>query len=161
VPEVAASPVIVNNRVDNRRLDRYCRPMPPASRSRPGGAQRRRTTGGHTSGRRPLSPRDAALDPIFGALANQTRREIVARLARGPMTTPAIGRLFGFSRQALSRHVGLLEQAGLIQRVPLGRVHELAIVPRRLESVSSWVSTVRGGWESSLDRLDAVLEGRR
>jgi DNA-binding transcriptional ArsR family regulator len=94
-------------------------------------------------------------------LANQIRRDIVTRLARGSMTTPEVGRQFGFSRQALSRHVGLLEKAGLIQRVSHGRVHRLSVVPGRLEGVSTWVSSVRRGWESSLDRLEAVLEGRR
>lgn len=102
-------------------------------------------------------PPAATLDTIFDALANQPRREIVARLARGPMTTPEVGRHFGFSKQALSRHVGVLEGAGLVKRTVRGRVHELSLVPTPLGEVSDWVTQIRRGWESSLDRLDDVL----
>jgi hypothetical protein len=73
------------------------------------------------------------------------------------MTTPEVGRHFGFSKQALSRHVGVLEGAGLIRRTPLGRVHRLALVPAPLDDVSTWVGELRRGWETSLDRLDEVL----
>jgi DNA-binding transcriptional ArsR family regulator len=108
-----------------------------------------------------MSPRSDSLDSVFEALANRSRREIVARLAVGAMTTPEVGRHFGFSKQALSRHVGVLEDAGLIRRVLRGRVHELTIAPGRLDRVTNWVSAVRRGWESSLDRLDQVLGEER
>jgi DNA-binding transcriptional ArsR family regulator len=98
-----------------------------------------------------------ALDQVFDALANQSRREIVARLSRGPVTTPEIGRQFGFSKQALSRHLSLLEDAGLIQRLARGRVHELSLVPVPLGEVAGWLADIRRGWETNLDRLDAVL----
>ncbi len=101
----------------------------------------------------------AVLDAVFDALANEPRREILARLSRGPMTTPEVGRHFGFSRQALSRHVGVLEDAGLIARRPRGRVHELTLVPAPLASLSRWADRVRAGWEASLDRLGDVLDG--
>jgi DNA-binding transcriptional ArsR family regulator len=97
------------------------------------------------------------LDVVFDALANEPRREIVARLAQGPTTTPQIGRHFGFSKQALSRHMSILEAAGLIERTVRGRVHELRLVPARLDDVSGWVTQVRLGWESNLDRLGRVL----
>lgn len=99
----------------------------------------------------------ATLDAVFEALANQPRREIVTRLARGPLTTPEVGKHFRFSKQALNRHVGLLESAGLIERTLRGRVHELVLVPGGLSEVSGWVAEVRRGWEASLDRLDEVL----
>ena len=102
---------------------------------------------------------NAVLDRVFDALANEPRREIVARLSRGPMTTPDVGRHFGFSRQALSRHVSVLEAAGLIARTPRGRVHELALVAAPLADLSRWVDIVRQGWEASLDRLGDVLGG--
>ncbi len=101
------------------------------------------------------------LDTIFDALANPSRREIVTRLVHGPMTTPEVGHHFGFSKQALSRHVSVLAGAGLIDRVTRGRVQELTVVPERLELVSHWVAAVRRGWESNLDRLDQVLRGNR
>jgi DNA-binding transcriptional ArsR family regulator len=107
-----------------------------------------------------MSAEGAALDAVFEALSNDRRREIVTRLAGGPMTTPEIGRHFGFTKQALSRHVGLLESAGLVSRTLHGRVHELALVPRRLDGVVRWVSELRRGWAASLDRLDEVLRAR-
>lgn len=98
-----------------------------------------------------------SLDVVFGALANEPRREIVARLARGPMTTPEIGRHFRFTKQALSRHISVLDNAGLIQRTPRGRVHVLALAPERLSELTGWVAEIRRGWESNLDRLGDVL----
>lgn len=100
----------------------------------------------------------AALDVVFDALANERRREIIKRLARGSMTTPEIGSHFGFTKQALSRHVGLLEDAGLVSRTVHGRVHELVLVPRRLDGIVDWVSELRRGWAASLDRLNEVLD---
>lgn len=111
--------------------------------------------------RAPVSAPAAQLDAVFQGLANGSRREIVARLARGPMTTPAIGRHFGFSKQALSRHVAVLEGAGLVARTLRGRVHELVLVPRRLDSITRWVSGLRRGWAANLDRLDEVLRDRK
>src|ERR1700733_3711308 len=102
----------------------------------------------------------ARLDAAFDALANEHRREIVRRLARGAMTTPEIGRHFEFTKQALSRHVGVLENAGLVSRTLRGRVHEVSLVPRPLDTVARWVSELRRGWTASLDRLDEVLNAR-
>jgi len=99
----------------------------------------------------------STLDGVFDALANRPRREMVARLARGPMTTPEIGRHFGFSKQALSKHVGVLEGAGLIERTVRGRVHELTLVHAPLRNVSGWVAEIRRGWEASLDRLGEIV----
>lgn len=107
-----------------------------------------------------MSAKGAHLDAVFDALANERRREIVRRLARGPMTTPEIGQHFGFTKQALSRHVGLLENAGLVSRTLHGRMHELVLVPRPLDDVARWVTELRRGWTASLDRLDEVLRAR-
>jgi DNA-binding transcriptional ArsR family regulator len=73
------------------------------------------------------------------------------------MTTPEVGRHFGFSKQVLSRHVGVLEDAGLIERTLRGRVHELVLAPAPLRELSSWATELRRGWEASLDWLDEVL----
>lgn len=99
----------------------------------------------------------ASLDAVFDALASEHRREIVLRLSRGAMTTPEIGKHFGFTKQALSRHVAVLEGAGLVARTQRGRVCELALVHRRLDRVTSWISHLKRGWQASLDRLDEVL----
>jgi DNA-binding transcriptional ArsR family regulator len=97
------------------------------------------------------------LDVTFDALANQPRRYIVARLSAGPALTPDIGRSFGFSKQALSRHVAILEGAGLVRRTVRGRVHELTLIQAPLAEVSDWLSEIRRGWRANLDRLDTVL----
>jgi DNA-binding transcriptional ArsR family regulator len=99
----------------------------------------------------------ADLDAVFDALANESRREIVARLAGGPATTPELGQLFGFSKQALSRHVGLLDGAGLVRRTLRGRLYELSLVPVPLGEVATWTAEIRRGWQANLDRLDEVL----
>ena len=105
----------------------------------------------------PRQSQAAVLDAVFDALANDRRRDIVMRLARRPMTTPEIGRHFGFTKQALSRHLAVLEGAGLVSRVARGRVHTLALSPQRLDSVARFVSELRSGWAASLERLDEVL----
>lgn len=97
------------------------------------------------------------LDAVFAALANETRREIVAGLAAGPTTTPEIGRRFAFSRQALNRHLLALEEAGLVERSLDGRVHTISLVPQGLDEVASWTDHIRTAWLGNLDRLGAVL----
>lgn len=99
-------------------------------------------------------------DLVFDALANVARRDIVARLSLGRATTPDLGRDFEISKQALSRHLGVLEDAGLIKRRLRGRVHELELVPGQLEGMSRWVAIVRENWSLNFDRLASVLEGR-
>jgi DNA-binding transcriptional ArsR family regulator len=99
--------------------------------------------------------------PVFMALASRPRREIVARLAQGSMTTPEIGRHFRFSKQALSRHVSVLERAGLVRRTMRGRVQEVALDPAPLAGVVDWLAVIRHGWQRNLDRLGNLLaEGR-
>jgi DNA-binding transcriptional ArsR family regulator len=100
----------------------------------------------------------AALDAVLTALANEHRRDIIARLSHGTMTTPAIRRQYGFTKQALSRHVGLMESAGLISRARRGRVDYIKLVPNRLDPVSHWISELKAGWTASLNRLDEVLD---
>lgn len=75
------------------------------------------------------------------------------------MTTPEIGRHVGFSRQALNRHVSILEEAGVIRRTLNGRVHEVTLVRSPLDEMADWVSIIRRGWEGNLDRLGNILGG--
>jgi DNA-binding transcriptional ArsR family regulator len=106
-----------------------------------------------------VSAPGAVLDAVFDALANERRREIVTLLAHRPMTTPEVGAHFGFTKQALNRHVGLLEDAGIVSRTLHGRMHDLALVPERLDGVSLWVAELRGGW-ADFNRLEGVLHAR-
>ena len=100
----------------------------------------------------------ATLDRAFEALSNRYRRSIVECLARGPLTTPELGRQFPISKQALSRHVHVLEEAGLVGRQPHGRVHELRLNTEPLDDLVEWTTRRKAAWEASLDRLDEVLK---
>lgn len=100
------------------------------------------------------APTARELDDVFGALSSTARRRIVARLADGPATTPEIGRQFSFTKQALNRHVHVLEQAGLIERRLDGRVKRIALVPQRLTTVSRWSEEIIAAWSANLDRVD-------
>lgn len=99
----------------------------------------------------------AALDRTFDALANQPRREIVARLAGGGLSTRDLAQHFSFTKQALSRHLSLLEGAGVVERAASGRAHLLTLRPQPLVGVSDWVTEIRRGWTANFDRLDAIL----
>lgn len=98
------------------------------------------------------------LDTVFSALGDPTRRRIVERLARGRRTISEVSTGFAMSQPAISKHVKILEQSGLIERDVVGRVHHLRLSPKAMETASSWIETQRKYWNAALDRLDAYLE---
>src|SRR5215203_3037745 len=98
------------------------------------------------------------LSTTFAALADPTRRAILSRLARGEATVKQIAEPFRMSLPAVSKHLKVLERAGLVAQ---GR--EAQWRPRRLEAaplkeVSDWVEAYRASWEARLDRLDAYVK---
>ena len=97
------------------------------------------------------------LDRTFDALANEHRRRIVNQLTAGPLDTPTLGSRFALSKQGLSRHLIVLQDAGLVERRLRGRVHQLSLQAAPLDGVSDWVTEVRRGWEANLDRLNQIL----
>ena len=101
--------------------------------------------------------KEAQLGEVIDALANKQRRVILMCLAHGRRNTTDVGEQFGFTKQALSRHMAVLEQAGLIERTMVGRTHRLALLPAQLDRVARWLVELRRGWHASLDRLDHVL----
>jgi DNA-binding transcriptional ArsR family regulator len=109
---------------------------------------------------RGLALRDRALDAVFSALANEHRRRILRRLASGDAATARIARDFDFSKQALSRHIAVLEDAGLVKRTVRGRERRLALAPSRLHDVATWLFQLHRGWQRSFDRLDEVLQNK-
>jgi len=98
------------------------------------------------------------LDRTFGALADPTRRRILAQLASGDRCVTDLARPYDMSLPAISKHLRVLEKAGLLRRRRLGRVHEMKLRAEPLREASQWVEEYRKFWEGSLDRLAAYLE---
>jgi DNA-binding transcriptional ArsR family regulator len=98
-----------------------------------------------------------SLDAVFSALGDPVRRRIVERLARGPLTVGEIATGFSISQPAISRHVRVLEESGLLQRQVLGRVHRCTLSPAVMKTASSWIDKQRTFWNAALDRLDTLL----
>jgi DNA-binding transcriptional ArsR family regulator len=100
----------------------------------------------------------ATLDRTFAALADPTRRRILARLARGHRRVTDLARPYSMSLPAVSKHLRVLEKAGLLRRRRYGRVHEIQLEAKPLKQAAQWVEEYRKFWESSLDRLAEYLE---
>jgi DNA-binding transcriptional ArsR family regulator len=99
------------------------------------------------------------LDPVFHGLANPVRREMLHRLATGELSVGDLAAPFEISAPAVSRHLRILEEAGLVSRRRRGREHLVSLVPPVLGEAASWVEGVRDHWERSFDALDAHLRG--
>ena len=98
------------------------------------------------------------LDQTFGALADPTRRRILAHLARGSKRVTHLARPHDMSLPAVSKHLRVLEKAGLLRRRRYGRVHEMELDAEPLKKAAQWVEEYRKFWEGSLDRLAEYLE---
>lgn len=98
-----------------------------------------------------------ALDATFAALADPTRRAIVRRLAEGEATVRELAAPFPISLPAISRHLKVLEHAGLITRGRAGRHRPCRLRPEALGAVAGWADHTRRAWEHRLDRLGAHL----
>ncbi len=98
------------------------------------------------------------LDDVFYALSDPTRREILGRLATGEATVKELASPFKMSLPAVSKHLKVLERAGLLIRQVEGRTHRISLQPEGLKSASEWVDHYRRFWEVQLDRLSAFLE---
>jgi DNA-binding transcriptional ArsR family regulator len=99
-----------------------------------------------------------SLNASFAALADPTRRAILARLARGEATVLELAEPFDISQPAISRHLKVLEGAGLIERRVDGARRPCRLSKRGLDSVDKWLSMLRKGLEKSYARLDDVLK---
>ncbi len=100
-----------------------------------------------------------ALDQSFAALADPTRRAIVARLARGEATVQDLARPFPISQPAISRHLKVLEEAGLIETRIAGTARPRRLKPDAVEALWDWLGQYRALWEAQFQKLDAVLDG--
>jgi DNA-binding transcriptional ArsR family regulator len=97
------------------------------------------------------------LSATFAALADPTRRAILARLASGETTVADLGKPFDMSGPAISKHLKVLEGAGLIVRGRDAQWRPCRIEPLALKPVDDWLERYRRFWEQSLDRLDEYL----
>ena len=99
----------------------------------------------------------AQLDRVFSALADPTRRAILRALTRHPATINEIARPFPFSLNAVSKHVMVLERAGLLRREIKGRNHYCWIEPHPLREADEWLEYYRQFWEQRMDALAAYV----
>lgn len=99
------------------------------------------------------------LDRSFDALSHPARRAIVARLARGPASVGEASRTLNLSKPAVTKHLKVLESAGLIERTVVGRTHRLALLPGALSDAERWLERHRELWESKFDAVARHLEG--
>lgn len=102
--------------------------------------------------------RSPELNRIFSALADPTRREILRGLARRPATINEIARPFPVSLNAISKHVMVLERAGLLRREIKGREHHCRIEPKPLRAADAWMDHYRHFWEARLDALTVYVD---
>jgi DNA-binding transcriptional ArsR family regulator len=104
---------------------------------------------------------DDDLSLTFAALADPTRRGILARLAEGDATVGDLVVPFGMSQQAISKHVKVLERAGLVSRSRAAQTRPCRLEPERLDAAVSWISRHRVVWNDRFDRLDEHLDALR
>lgn len=97
------------------------------------------------------------LGSTYGALSNDVRREIVRRLAGGETRVTDLANPFRVSLAAVSKHVRVLEAAGLVRRRIVGRTHWLSLDPTPLAAARDWIDATRAFWDGRLDALDAML----
>jgi DNA-binding transcriptional ArsR family regulator len=97
------------------------------------------------------------LDAQFSALADPTRRAILARLARGEANVAELHRPLGISQPAVSRHLKLLEAAGLIEQSRSGQARPRRLKAEGLDAARQWIDGLRDLWSDSFDRLDGFL----
>lgn len=105
-----------------------------------------------------MKPTSYTLDATFAALADPTRRAILARLATGEASVAELAAPFDMSQPAISKHLKVLERAGLISRGREAQRRPRRLEPRPLADATDWIERYRRIWEGNYRRLDAVLQ---
>jgi DNA-binding transcriptional ArsR family regulator len=98
------------------------------------------------------------LDSVFAALSDPTRRRILHLLARAESCVTELAKSFSVSLPAISKHLRVLEKAGLIRRERDGRVHRLRLEAKPMRDAAAWIERYRGFWERQFDALADYLE---
>lgn len=102
--------------------------------------------------------RDDQLDLSFAAISDATRRGVLRQLARGDASITALADRFEMTLTGMKKHVGVLEQAGLVRTEKVGRVRVCSLGPRQLADESAWLERHRRLWAARFDALDDVVE---
>lgn len=101
------------------------------------------------------------MDLTFGALADPTRRAILARLAAGDASVGELAEPFEMSLPAVSKHLDVLQRAGLLERHKAGRVRRCHLNPAPMKEAAEWISEYRQFWEGQMDKLARYLENQQ
>jgi DNA-binding transcriptional ArsR family regulator len=100
----------------------------------------------------------ARLDASFAALSDATRRGVLEQLGRADASITDLADKFHMTLTGMKKHVGVLEQAGLVSTEKVGRVRTCKLGPRRLEAETAWIERYREVWSLRFDELDKVIE---
>lgn len=101
------------------------------------------------------------LDAIFGALSNSTRRAIIARLSKGEASVNTLAKPFDMSLPAISKHIRVLEEAGLVERGRDAQYRPCKLAPNALVKIDNWTAQYRHIWEQRFDVMDQELQKLR
>lgn len=101
---------------------------------------------------------DERLDETFAALANSTRRAILSRLAQGQASVNELAEPFALTLPAISKHIKVLERAGLVKRSRSAQWRPCALDPAGLNQVSTWAEQTRSAWEARLEQMDDYMQ---
>ena len=101
--------------------------------------------------------KEKQLDQLFSALSDSTRRAMLSRLASEDMSVKELSEPFNITKSAITKHIKVLENAGLLKRNIEGRIHRCRLEPKKLAVVSEWISFYENFWNKKLDALDAYL----
>ena len=102
--------------------------------------------------------RTAQLDAAFAALADATRRGVLEQLGRADASITDLAEKFDMTLTGMKKHVGVLEDAGLVATEKVGRVRTCRLGPRQLDEVTAWIGRHRQMWSARFDELDQVIE---
>ena len=102
--------------------------------------------------------RTAQLDAAFAALADATRRGVLEQLGRADASITDLAERFYMTLTGMKKHVGVLEDAGLVATAKVGRVRTCRLGPRQLDEVTAWIDRYRQMWSARFDELDQVIE---
>jgi DNA-binding transcriptional ArsR family regulator len=108
----------------------------------------------------PIGALNATLDRMFFALSDPTRRGILEHLGRGPATIGELAQPFGLTLNGVKKHVGILEEVGLVVTAKIGRARTCQLGPAQLEDATTWLDDYRRTWQRRLDRFGSYVEGR-